>query len=166
MKYRLQCNHCTEVFVHIGDGYPDSCPLCQAYVGLNGKPEVTLPFLSSKANRAPDDLYRSMEEGARHRMRMAAELTGQPVSDFASMQQTNMRDNLREGDTSFVPAKLDHGITGSFGNNGAPGVDPNVLNGVKSGPLPNAGAAQMPTINKFHRENAQRLNAGGQRGKF
>jgi hypothetical protein len=165
MRYRLQCNFCDNVFVHVGDSYPDSCPHCHAYVGLNGKPEVTLPFLSSKANKSPDDLYRSMEEGARHRAQMAAEITGQPVSDFSGMLQTNMRDGLREGDTSFVPAKLSDGMTAQFGNNGAPGIDPNIVNNVRSGPEPNYGSKQINPVKEFHQKNAHRLNAAGQRGK-
>jgi hypothetical protein len=96
---------------------------------------------------------------------MAAEITGQPVSDFSSMLQTNMRDNLREGDTSFVKAELKDGMTAAFGNNGAPGIDPNVLNGVRSGPLPNHGAAQMPRINQLHREHGQRLISAGEQGR-
>jgi hypothetical protein len=165
MKYRLQCNFCSETFVHVGDSFPNSCPHCGAYVGLDGKPEVTLPFLSSKANKSPDDVYRVMQESAQHRAYLAAEASGRPVSEMSGLLQTNMRDNLREGDTSFVPTKLEHGMTASFGNAGAPGVDQNLLNGVRSGPSPNAGAAQMPVMNKYHRENAGRIIAAGRQGK-
>ena len=165
MKYRLQCNFCQEVFVHVGDSYPDSCPRCHAYVGLNGKPEVTLPFLSSKANKSPDDLNRAMEEGAKHRAQMAAEITGQPVSDFSGMLHTNMRDNLREGDTSFVPVQLKEGMTAQFGNNGAPGIDPNIVNGVRSGKEPNYGAAQINPMKEIHRQNAAKIVRAGQQGK-
>lgn len=162
MKYRLQCNFCSETFVHIGDAYPDRCPLCGAYIGLDGKPEVALPFLSSKAARSPDDLYRVMEEGAKHRATMAAELTGQPVSDFSNMQQTDMRDGLRQGDTSFVPIKPASGIEGQFGVANGQRVDPNVLAGVRSGPFPNAGAAQISSINDIHRKTSAAMIKSGQ----
>jgi hypothetical protein len=165
MRYRLECNFCREQFVHVGDGFPDNCPLCGAYVGLNGKPEVALPFLSSKANKAPDSMYRSMEEGAKHRAYMAAEMTGKPVCDFSGMLQTNMRDGLRAGDTSFVPVQLKDGMTASFGNNGQPGIDPNIVNGVRSGPEPNYGAQQINPTKEFHRQHAAAIVRSGEQNR-
>lgn len=166
MRYKLQCNFCGETFIHTGSSYPDSCPHCGAYVGLDGKPEVTLPFVSSKADKSPDDLHRAMEQGAKHRAQMAAEITGQPLSDFSGMLHTDMRDNLREGDTSFVPTRMKDGMTAQFGNNGAAGVDPSVLAGVKSGPAPNAGAAEITNINTLHRTHGRRIVAAGTQGKY
>jgi hypothetical protein len=165
MRYRLQCNFCSETFVHVGDSYPGNCPLCHVYIGLDGKPEVALPFLSSKANKSPDDLHRAMEEGAKHRAHMAAEMTGQPVSDFSGMLHTNMRDGLREGDTSFVPVQLKDGMTANFGNNGQPGIDPGIIANVRSGPEPNYGSKQINPIKELHQKNAARMNAAGQRNK-
>lgn len=153
MRYRLQCNFCSETFVHVGMDFPTHCPLCFAYVGLNGKPEVTLPFISKAANKSPDVLNRVMEEGAQHRINMAAEATGLPASDFNSMKHTDMRDNVREGDTTFTPVKTPDDMTARFGNGAGARVDPNILAGVNSGPDRNFGAnTQMPAINQLHQK--------------
>lgn len=157
MRVRLQCGFCAETFVHIGPEFPDECPLCHAYVGLDGKPEVAAPFISLKGAKAPDDLYRSMERSAEHRMNMAAEVTGQPVADFASMKMTNMKDGLREGDTTFVAPSLPaSGVTGNFGG----AVDPRALQGVQTGPSPRAGAGMMPKIRELHSKYAPVTDLG------
>jgi hypothetical protein len=167
MKYRLQCNFCTESFVHIGDSFPDSCPLCGAYVGLNGKPEVTLPFVSSAANKSPDKLNRAMEEGSKHRAYMAAEMTGQPVSDFSGLLHTDMKDNLREGDTSYKPVQLKDGMTASFGNSGQQRPEvAQAIASVQSERDPRArGVGQMSSVSEFHRKHAASIVRSGQEGK-
>lgn len=165
MKYRLQCNFCSETFVHIGNAFPTHCPLCFAYVGLNGKPEVTLPFISKAANKSPDVLNRAMEEGAQHRINLAAEATGSPTSDFASMKHTNMKDNLHEGDTSFVPTKTPDDFVVGFGNRQGGNIDPNIIAGVGSGAEPNMGARQIPKINDLHRKYSGSIVRRGSQGR-
>ena len=160
MRYKLQCEFCHEVFVHTGSSFPDECPLCHAYVGLDGKPEVTLPAISLKSNRAPDDLYRQMERGAEHRMQLAAEATGSPVSDFAHMKQTNMKDNLREGDTSAAVFKPPADMPATFSHSGTE-QHAAAIAGVRSGPFPNAGASQIPRINQLHQRFSQNIVASG-----
>lgn len=157
MKYRLRCEFCHESFVHVGSSFPDECPLCGAYVGLDGKPEVTIPAISLKANRSPDLMYRAMEEGAQHRINMAAEATGQSVSDFAHMKQTDMADNLRPGDISASAIRQVNGMTGNFGG----GVDPQVIQNVASGPFPKQGSQQIPRINQLHQRHVGAIVAGG-----
>jgi hypothetical protein len=157
MKYRLRCEFCNEAFVHQGATFPDECPLCHAYVGLNGKPEVSLPAISLKANRSPDLMYRAMEEGAQHRVNMAAEITGQPASDFASLKQTNMLDNLKPGDISAPTVRPVNGMSGNFGG----GVDPSLIQNVASGPFPKQGSQQIPRINQLHQRHVNSIVAGG-----
>jgi hypothetical protein len=165
MKYRLRCEFCSESFVHQGDTFPDECPKCHAYVGLNGKPEVSLPAISLKANRSPDLMYRAMEEGSQHRVNMAAEITGQPASEFSALKQTNMLDNLRPGDISAPTVRPVNGMTGNFGG----GVDPGLIANIRSEQDPRArGASQVPVINQLHRQHAQSIVGQGQivhRGK-
>jgi hypothetical protein len=168
MKYRLQCNFCSETFVHIGSSFPSHCPLCFAYVGLDGKPEVNLPFLSKAANKTPDALNRQMEEGARNRQYLASEMTGNPVSDFDSMKHTNMRDGLKAGDTSYVPTrqpKTDD-LAATFGNGQGGQVDPAILQGVRTGGNPNFGSKQIPSVNNWHRQNAHRVVSRGTQAKY
>jgi hypothetical protein len=167
MKYRLQCKHCGEVFVHYGNAFPNRCPLegCGAYVGLNGKPEVTLPFISKAANKSPDVLNRVMEEGAQHRINMAAEMTGQPASDFAALAHTNMRDNVREGDITHSPVQTD--LKAEFGNSGINNQEHALtIAGVKSGPYPNQGAKEINNIKSLHaRHGAEIVRRGSIRSK-
>lgn len=164
MKYKLQCEFCHEVFTHIGSSFPDECPLCHAYVGLDGKPEVTLPFLSSSANKSPDKMYRAMEEGAQYRIDMAAEATGLPASDFAHMKQTNMRDNLREGDVTHINTAPSN-MQATFSGTSTP-EQAAYAAGVRSGPFPNQGAAQIPKIQQLHREHGHKIVARGTTGKY
>lgn len=165
MKYRLQCTFCTETFVHYGTAFPDRCPLCFAYVGLNGKPEVNLPFISKAANKSPDVLNRVMEEGAQHRINLAAEATGLPTSDFNSMKHTDMKDNLHMGDTSFTPVKPTDGMTAQFGQS-ANGVDHATLTaGVGQGPFPNQGSKQIPIVNQLHQRHSASIVRRGSQGR-
>jgi hypothetical protein len=167
-KFRLQCVVCGETFVHVGDEFPEKCPLptCGAYVGLNGKPEVTLPFLSKSANKSPDVLNRVMEEGANHRINMAAEATGLPASDFNSMKHTDMKDGLHEGDTSFKPTPVPEDMTAQFGNGTGGRIDPNILEGVRSGGNANMGSKQMPLINQLHQRHSNAIVRRSTQGRY
>ena len=169
MKYKLQCNFCSETFTHIGNAFPTHCPLCFAYVGLNGKPEVTLPFLSKAKNKTPDALNKQMEESANHRRYLAAEMTGNPVSDFDSMKHTNMRDSLKEGDTSFVPVQQSapEELRATFGNGQGGTVDPAILQGVRTGGNANMGANKvLPSVRSLHQKNAHAMVSRGTQGKY
>ena len=168
MKYRLKCNFCSETFVHIGNAFPERCPLCFAYVGLDGKPEVNLPFLSKSVNKTPDVLNRQMEVAAENRRYLAAEMTGNPVSDFNNMKHTNMKDGLREGDNSFSPVQQEtpQELRATFGDGSGGQVDPNILAGVSSGTSPRMGSREvMPSVNNWHRQNAHRVVMKGTQGK-
>jgi predicted nucleic acid-binding Zn-ribbon protein len=154
MKYRILCTLCGETFVHRGEEMPDDCPECGQYIGMDGKPEVAAPRISLRGAKAPDDLYRSMERGAEHRMNMAAEISGQPVSEFSSMKMTNMKDNVREGDTTFMPPTPIPNMGQTMGQ-----VDPNVAAGLRSGPHARAGASQLKGLQQFHQTNHHRMNA-------
>lgn len=167
MKYRIQCNFCSETFVQHGQVYPKACPLCGAYIGLDGKPEVSLPFLSKSVNKTPDALNRQMETAAENRRYLASEMTGNPVSDFNNMKHTNMKDGLREGDNSFSPVQQETPpeLRATFGNGSGGQVDPNILAGVRSGGNPNYGATQIPSVNNWHRQNAHRVVMKGTQGK-
>ncbi len=164
MKYKLQCNFCSETFTHYGTSFPDRCPLCFAYVGLNGKPEVNLPFISKSANKAPDTLNRQMEAAADNRRYLAQEMTGSPLSDFDSMKHTNMKDGLHQGDTSFVPIRQSNtdDLKVQFGNGQGGQVDPAILHGVRSGGNANMGANQvMPSVRSLHQKNAHAIISKG-----
>lgn len=156
MKYRLQCVHCAETFVHRGDELPDECPFCHQYIGPDGKPTVAAPMISLARHREPDKLYRSMEAGAEHRMNVAAELSNQPVSEFSSMKMTNMKSSIREGDTTFMPSTP----TPPVNMGQAMGqLDPNVAAGLKRGPAVGAGSNQLGVVQRFHSANHRQMNS-------
>lgn len=98
-KLTLQCHHCGDKFTWRHEEWPDECPLCHSYVGLDGKPEVAAPFLPTKGARSYDDVYRAMERGAEHRANVAQEM-GLSREEASAMKITNMRDNVRPGETS------------------------------------------------------------------
>src|SRR5580658_8952811 len=105
MKYRkkLQCRLCVEKFIWEHDGFPDECPKCGQYIGVDGKPEVAAPYITFKAAKSGDAVYRAMERGSEHRMNVASEKLGIPVSELSDMKITNMRDNARVGEDSSPP---------------------------------------------------------------
>lgn len=158
MRWRLQCTVCAEKFVWAHAEPPDECPLCNAYIGADGKPTVAAPMISLAKNRTPDTMYRDMERGAQHRIEVAAELTGQDQSEFASMKMTNMKTGIREGDTTFVPHKPAVEMPVQMGR----GVDPKVAEGLRMGPHQKAGAGQLRPLQQFHQNNFRQMNAAGE----
>ncbi len=103
MRKRLQCTICAERFIWTEPDFPDECPVCHQYIGISGKPEVAAPFIGFKASKSADNVYRAMERGAEHRMNVASEKLGIPVSELSDMKISNMRDNARVGEDSAPP---------------------------------------------------------------
>jgi hypothetical protein len=99
-KRTLLCRFCGEKFSWTAQEWPNECPLCNAYVGLDGKPEVAAPFIPTRTARNADSIYRAMETGAEHRANVAAELLGVPREDANALKITNMGDNARPGEAS------------------------------------------------------------------
>lgn len=165
MRFKLQCNFCAEKFVHVGDDYPDECPLCHAYVGLDGKPEVSLPAISLAKNRSPDLLYRGMEDGAKHRIDVAADHLGIPTSELSDLKMTNMKDGLRPGDISAPAVRKVNDVQATFGG-ATPEQHAATLQAVRSGPSPNAGSGQIPVINSLHQKFAKQMVARGTQNSY
>jgi hypothetical protein len=99
-RKRLQCNLCGERFIWEPEGFPDECPLCKQYIGLDGKPEVAAPFIGLRKAKSGDDVYRAMERGSEHRINVASEMLGIPKSELSGMKITNMGDNAKPGEDS------------------------------------------------------------------
>ena len=82
---------------------PRYCPLC----GFDTQADeedfthaITAPHIAKSIGKAGDATYRGMEAAADERIQEAARITGQPESDFNDMKITNLKDNLRAGDTA------------------------------------------------------------------
>lgn len=89
---------------------PDYCPLCGSDVSGKKKKKprlsraVTSPAIRGPKTKATDGVYRGLENSAETRRQQAAELLGVPTSRLNGMKLTDMKDNLREGDMSYVPS--------------------------------------------------------------
>lgn len=160
MAVILRCPVCRGKFRwEAKEPWPEYCQIemCREYIGIAGKDEVVMPFISLSKRKSADKVFRDMEKGAEHRINVAAEMTGQPKSDFNSLKMTDMKDNLRPGDISApeLPANpvsqqmqmmQARGMPVGFGS----GVDHS--GAVQSGPAPNAGAKMRSVIRSMHSE--------------
>lgn len=160
MAFVIRCPECRKTFPwNSKEKMPARCPLPDCDYVSNVDPNddgVVMPFISKAKNRAVDDMYRAMERGSEHRMRMAAEATGLPVSELSDMKLTNMKDNAHQGEASAMPPprnavteRMDQmrarGMAVGFGSNGA-----ETSMGVQTGPYPNAGAHAMQRVREMH----------------
>jgi hypothetical protein len=91
-------------------------------------------------------------------------MTGQPASDFSSMKVTDMRDNVHEGETSFVPHKSkEPELQASF--SGSTDQHRTYAAQVATGPYPNQGSKQISKVTEFHRKNSRAIVARGTQAK-
>lgn len=129
-----ECPHCTKCFDflhHPNDEPPPSfCPLCGSDVsGRKKKKQATKvdrirspakPIPSGGrpgvASQSADGLYRRMESASDQRMQEAADILGVDKSSLSDMKMTNMRDNLRPGDTSHHAPTPAASIMGGVAN--------------------------------------------------
>lgn len=163
-SHRYQCPECSNQFTYLrypsdAPEHPRFCPCCGYATDdqADGAPEpaafekqVSAPHIARVAGKAGDQVYRMMEQGADMRVKMAAEMTGQPDADFADMKITNLKDNLRAGDIAAIapPANpvtqhmaamaQQRGVTFGFGGNAAE-LAMGYASAVGSGPEPYAG---------------------------
>lgn len=92
----MQCPDCAGTFrMDLPPGtFPDFCPLCAAYVGVDPDFVPSQMNIGSGRTRSIDGTYREMEAASAAR----AEAFGQPA-----MKMTDMKDGLREGDVAAAP---------------------------------------------------------------
>lgn len=155
MAIRLRCPKCRQAFPwESGKSLPDHCQLCQEFIGPDPDRDVTIitaPFIRSAKTDRTDKVYRDMEAGSETRARIAAEMTGAPVSEMSSLKITDMNSNQREGD---IAAKLTPGVGEGqfFQPNGSEFMAGNAsgavtVNGqVTQGIAPRAGAAAVSKL--------------------
>lgn len=154
MAIRLRCPKCRQAFPwESGKALPDNCQLCQEYIGADPDRDVTVitaPFIRSAKTDRTDKVYRDMEAGSETRARIAAEMTGAPVSEMSGLKITDLNSNQREGDIASLQPTPDLGQ--HFKPNGAEFMAGNaagsvVVNGqVTNGVVPRAGARAVEGI--------------------
>lgn len=163
------------------DPVPRFCGIC----GADGDAETfavqpSMPHIEKSIRRAGDATFRQMEGQAEERMDMAAEMTGLDRSEFNDLKITDIKDNLREGDTADVPVVNDvsRAIEADQTNYGfRPQMAPMAAGGGGSipdasgrtplqyaaaaaqGPHPYAGARAATMVGNFHRHNHQDMAA-------
>ena len=110
-RKRYRCPNCSGIFHY--DHHPSieadplpgdaACPHCH-YVAEDDYPAaVVAPHIGRPIRATVDNMNRAMEDGSRFRAQIAQEQLGLSAEEARVMVQTNMADNLREGDVSNIP---------------------------------------------------------------
>ena len=146
-----RCPSCVGEFSYLhhpsiaSDPAPRFCPLC----GFDTESEAleqppVAPAIGNAHAASLDQVYHQMEAGAAYR----AELAGEP-----SLKITDLKDNLRAGDTSYVPVQND--VTramerqpGNWGFSAQNGLAQSQQ--AHTGYMPNAGLRALTGIRKQH----------------
>ena len=101
-----QCPDCNAIFDHLHmrreDPPPALCPRCGASTA-EVSPEICMPHIGTNVGKSGDAVYRAMEDSSAHRAEMAAQQLGVDSAGMSAMRTTDMKDNMREGDTAAVP---------------------------------------------------------------
>lgn len=138
------------------DPLPRFCGVC----GYDSEGEevaeaLALPHIGKQIRATVDNMQRQMEDGAQFRADMAQEKFGFDSDDVRIMKETDMRDGLRQGDTSDAPLApspvtqvMDAAPVGMFGFQGAQGLG--YSGAVAEGPHPNMGARSQSMLRKHH----------------
>lgn len=152
---RYECPSCEEQFAF--QGTPRFCPLCSYDTQQETLSEViSSPGLLRKgAAKNVDGIYRAEEEASKARAEMAMNL-GATQEDANNIKLTNQRDNLREGDTAYVP--VDNPVSRAmeaqpnFGfSQGANGLGYSQMAHSTAKPTErNAGARAASSLKAFH----------------
>jgi hypothetical protein len=148
------------------DPCPRYCPKC-GYDSEDVEPQeaLTTPHIALSIRKTVDDMHVQMEQGAQHRANIAMEHHGFDTDETNNIKMTDMKDGLREGDTSDVPVVNDVSKVmaaapqGMFGFQGAQGLS--YSSTVAQGPFPNAGAHAQSALRQAH---AQSMRGSGHKG--
>lgn len=154
----LRCPECGTKFKSPTAEGPEFCPNKKCGVSMldddDGVIEITAPFIRSAKMKATDQVYRDIERTSEARAQQAADAAGVPVAEMANLKITNMRDNVKPGETYDVPVNnvvtQQMEIMKAKGNPvGFTQVDASTFSaGVKSGPHPNAGAKTLSALQR------------------
>lgn len=108
-----------------------------------------------------------MEQASINRARQAADLAGVPESEMSHLKITNMKDNLREGDTAAMPV---NNPTSRFMQQNSAVVTQAQLAGAqfasntRVGPYPGAGDAIRRSVASQHPSIRAAIESQGRRG--
>lgn len=142
----LVCPECNGTFSYLqhpltAPEFPRYCVLCGFDCESDAAPAftkaITAPHVRDATTvKAVEYEYAAMEELSRQRAEQAAELTGGNVKDFSDLVVTDLKDNLREGDTA-APAMPVNDVSRAVA------AAPNIW-GFQPGAAPQGGQAPSP----------------------
>lgn len=168
-----QCPDCTGTFDHLHmrstDEPPNFCPLCGSSM-TDAVPSPARVNIATNAGKSGDQVYRAMEDGSAQRAQMAADHLGVDVSEMSAMKTTDMKDNMREGDTAAVSANnavsqvMDQtkGITGM--QSASAGAE--YAAAAHTGSFAHAGEKARQSLTQAHQQRAHKIVQAGQMGKY
>jgi DNA-directed RNA polymerase subunit RPC12/RpoP len=100
-----QCPDCSVIFDYLHmrreDPPPSFCPRCGASTS-EVSPEISRFHIATNAGKSGDAVYRALEDSSNYRADMAAQQLGVDPASMSAMRTTDMKDNMREGDTAAV----------------------------------------------------------------
>ena len=155
MGFALKCPDCRKKFPWDKETrFPRFCPLCKSDLGDDrADDDIPMPMILHSKSKTFDKVYRDMEKGSEFRAQAAAELAGCSASEMSNLKITNMKDNVREGESSDVA--INNPVTqfmaanpNSAGFRGADGLG--YSTGTQAGPFPNAGAKMRTSLQQHH----------------
>lgn len=157
----LRCSECGTKFRSPTMEGPEFCPNSQCGVAMqddadeDGIITIAAPFIRSARMKATDDVYRAHERTSEARVEHAAAMAGVSPSEMSSLKVTNMRDNVKPGETHAAP--IQNAVTDQMAVMAAKGhqvgfaqMDAAALaSGVRTGPHPNAGAKAIQSVQRL-----------------
>jgi len=155
VKVKVQCPQCANKFY--SKTVYGICPHCGHEADEPDDTVITMPSLRSATTGATDKVYRDMETASIHRAEEAARVAGVPVSEMSHLKITNLRDNVREGETYAMPVR--NAVTDQMDLMKARGMQSGWVNGATfaqdtgKGFAPHSGANVLDRINPDARSN-------------
>jgi DNA-directed RNA polymerase subunit RPC12/RpoP len=165
-------NYLHEVKDGVEEPPPNRCPHCDSWVGDSPPPLPSNFKTAGLAGKSGDAVYRAMEQSSEYRAQLAAKESGMDVKDFAALKMTNMKDNMREGDTSAImpvtpvsqAMEQTRGVTG-FNRGAMSGDNQKFIADAQTGPYRGAGNAARQNVVSMHQRTAAQTVASGQINK-
>lgn len=157
-QWILRCPDCGVKFKSPTSEGPEFCPNKDCGISMRDDEdtviEISAPFIRSRKTTATDQVYRDIEKTSETRMHLAAEQAGVSASDMAGLKITNMRDNVKPGESYDIPVQ--NAVTQRMDEMKAKGMPigfagaemKEFIAGAKAGPHANAG---VRTLNTFKR---------------
>ena len=169
-KYlHLQCPDCQGMFKWLrhpsDEPLPNFCPMCGSNLTVEPVFVPAAPHVAKTIGKTADGVYRQMEQASHEHQFLAAEMTGDDVSDYAGMKITDMPDYLRPGDLAAnmpaTPNPVSEAIAAGRGgfNVGQTGAEYAATTG--QGVFPHAGDATRQFVQTSHAMRQRTIEATG-----